>query len=214
MTNVMKVILVALALLVSVPAFAETDYKAMPIIRDIQKGVKNQNAIKDLYVKDSVEIDGAVDVAGDVVIAGDTTIASNLTVSGTFAADSLSTVGVAYTPATMGGATNSPISLGITLPAGAIVRDGYVKAHSVLSDTDLAAAATISIGTIQDSYAGLYAAATNMLRTSGYHQLIPDYATAGDALYAASNLTVYVKTSVGAPTNGTWYVFLKYDMLP
>lgn len=203
MTKITKAVLVGLVLLAPVLVFAETDYKAKPIIRDIQKGVKNQNAIENLYVRDSLEVDGSADFAGNLVVSG-----------ALRAVNGLSTVGVAYTPATMGGTTNSPISLGITIPAGSVIRDGYVYTYTAVRDADQSAAATISIGMQQDSYAGLYAAATNLIRATGLHQLIPDYATVGDAQIVASNQIVYVKTSVGALTNGVFYIFLKYDRLP
>lgn len=48
----------------SVGVFAETDYKALAVIKDIQNGADNQNQIKVLRVKESVTLpDDSVDSA-------------------------------------------------------------------------------------------------------------------------------------------------------
>lgn len=52
MKSIIASLVVAFAL--SVSAYAETDYKALAVIKDIQNGADNQNQIKVLRVQDSV----------------------------------------------------------------------------------------------------------------------------------------------------------------
>lgn len=55
-------------MLVSLSAVAETDYIAMPIIRDIQKGVNNNNQLTTLRVSGTATIGGAATITGAATV--------------------------------------------------------------------------------------------------------------------------------------------------
>lgn len=59
-------------LVVASVCYAETDYIAMPIIEDLQKGVSNNNSIVDLFVKDDATIVGDASV-GSLATTGKVT---------------------------------------------------------------------------------------------------------------------------------------------
>lgn len=79
MKSIIASLVVAFAL--SVAAYAETDYKALAVIKDIQNGADNMNQIKVLRVKESVTLPaGSVSKASlnlngvnatNVIISGD-----------------------------------------------------------------------------------------------------------------------------------------------
>ena len=84
-------------------AQAETDYVAMPVIRDIQKGEQNNNAIVDLYVTDDAQIVGSLAVA-------------NLNVTGTTSNSAVAVNGVAIYGYQSD--TNETIDVFTIVPAG------------------------------------------------------------------------------------------------
>jgi hypothetical protein len=91
-------------------AFAETDSRALKVIRDIQRGEPNANAIQDLYVIDDADIDGDINVDGGAVIDG------NAVVSG-IVSGKVAGAGVQYA---VGSATTVTNGQAITLVAGKI----------------------------------------------------------------------------------------------
>lgn len=68
--------------LVASGVFAETDPKALPILKDIREGKNNKNAIKNLYVTGGGGIAGALVVGGDSDVGGDLTVSGSQLVSG------------------------------------------------------------------------------------------------------------------------------------
>ena len=74
---------------------AETDYKALAVIKDIQQGKATKNAIVDLYVTDDIAVlddlgvgddlavTGKVDVSEDVWVVDDIGVGDDLAVTGT-----------------------------------------------------------------------------------------------------------------------------------
>ena len=71
----MKKFLVCLASLgLTMSVLAETDYIAIPILRDIQRGENNRNRIEDLLVGDDATINDDATISGDLMVIGTTTI--------------------------------------------------------------------------------------------------------------------------------------------
>lgn len=105
----MKRVFVALVtLILAGMCYAETDYRAMPIIKDIQLGRQNNNAIQDLYVKDDAIIVDDMTVGDDLTVTGDVSVVgqiapATMTVSGTITGNQLVASTTGYTGARIAG---------------------------------------------------------------------------------------------------------------
>jgi len=75
-----KIIDIAVALgIMGGVAFAETDYKALAAIRDIQKGVDNANQIEVLRVRDNATVGGSSVVTQSGLYQSDTNATTTIT---------------------------------------------------------------------------------------------------------------------------------------
>jgi hypothetical protein len=169
---------VLVALVVAAPAFAETDYLALPIIRDIQNGVNNANAIKTLYVSGSVGFAGALNSSGAIATTSDiSTSAGDLTV----------TAGDIITPATSGTATNGAV---VTLTSRYTLLAGIGGANDTTNTVTIASPGTAGITrTIM-----VTRASTNLILIAESEANM-DLGAASRELDNLDNLTLYAETT-------------------
>ena len=137
-----KTIAIALSLLACVGLLhAETDAKAMKVIRDIQRGVNNKNQITALRVLDSVTVGGNVTVAGTMALTGAATI------SGALDVDSVTVDAGAGLDTQAAGA----LLIGAATATNVVIADTNVTTDiegdlEVQGDIDTAAASTLTLG--------------------------------------------------------------------
>lgn len=77
-----KLLAVLFAGVLGLNGLAETDYLALPILSDIQKGVDNRNQIKDLRVQGTATIGGASTLTGNTTVGGDLGVAGGASITG------------------------------------------------------------------------------------------------------------------------------------
>lgn len=109
--------ILASAVMCSGLAMAETDYIALPILRDIQRGIANANQIQVLQVSGAATIGGALSVGGALTVTGTSLLVGNVTLTGDIDID--------------GGDITCPADLLIT-PAGSEV---HINGGLAIGDT-------------------------------------------------------------------------------
>jgi len=187
------------------PAVAETDYLAIPMIRDIQNGVDNANKIETLRATDAVIEDDA-SVGGDAAIVGNSA-AATYTQTSVNGAKMLQYAKFSFTQASVTAGTHA---VSCAIPNNAIIADGFLWLDTVIcSDTNLM---ELSIGVNAD--ANLLASVntpTNGLWTANAGiAFIPRIATPTTFIKMTSSVSsIRFVTTLGSATgtvSGTGYI--------
>lgn len=105
-----------------------------------------------------------------------------------------------------GAATGTEYDLGVDIPAGAIIVNGFFVPTTQFVDSG---AGTVEIGCVADEDLYAYADVTS-LGTGVETALIPDLATTTDYVAVTTACDVTVKTSGVVPTAGAFDVFIFY----
>lgn len=230
MTNKMKWISVALATVLPIMAFAETDPIASEILQDIRNGRNNLNQIETLRVKTGIVYKGTTitpSAAELNILAGVTATAAELNIM-----DNVTSTAAELNGADVSASSNnaapgflyslkcgktftaaSPLytnsTLGITIPDNAIIVGGVLDITVAMISTSNDGTLALNVMAANDI---LYAVDADTLGATHTNAVLPYLGTPSSWLKMTNSLPVTLTTATHVVTNGTFNLTLFYIM--